>query len=48
MLVAARLPLDRISKRYFFESDLLCHLGLARAVVRDIPIPARYGDEESH
>ncbi len=45
--VAARLPLDRVSKRYFFESDLLYHLGLARAVVRDIPIPARYGDEES-
>ena len=45
--VAAHLPLDKLSERYFFESDLLCQLGLARAVVRDIPIPARYGDEES-
>jgi glycosyltransferase involved in cell wall biosynthesis len=42
------LPHDRIARRYFFESDLLHHLYLAEAVVLDIPIKARYGDEESN
>lgn len=37
-----------ISKRFFFETDLLYHLGTLRAVVRDVPIPARYGDEVSN
>lgn len=45
--VARRLPLDRISRRYFFESDMLFHLGLLRAVVADVPMQARYGDETS-
>ena len=43
----AELPLDDLSEGYFFESDMLVHLGLARAVVRDIPMVARYGSEES-
>lgn len=42
------LPLDRIDNRYFFESDLLFRLYLAGAVVMDVPMAARYGDEESH
>ena len=42
------LPHDRIAKRYFFESDLLHHLYLAEAVILDIPMKARYGDEESN
>ncbi len=37
-----------VARRYFFETDLLCHLGALRAVVRDVPMPARYGDERSH
>jgi glycosyltransferase involved in cell wall biosynthesis len=37
-----------VAKRFFFESDLLYHLGVMRAVVRDIPIPARYGDAVSN
>lgn len=41
------MPLDKISKRYFFESDILFRLGLDRAVVLDIPMSAVYGDEES-
>ncbi len=41
------LPLDELSEGYFFESDMLAHLGLARAVVRDIPMTARYGNEQS-
>jgi dolichol-phosphate mannosyltransferase len=42
-----RLPLDRISQGYYFESDMLFHLGLERAVVHDVPMIARYGAEES-
>lgn len=46
--VAAHLPLERVSNRYFFESDLLFRLSTLRAVVVDIPMAARYGDEVSH
>lgn len=44
---AQKLPMEKISERYFFESDMLFHLGLLRAVVKDIPIQAHYGDETS-
>lgn len=37
----------RLPRRYFFESGFLIELGIARAVVLDVPIPARYGDEHS-
>lgn len=43
-----RVPLRKLSKRYFFESDLLFRLGTIRAVVRDIPMTAHYADEESN
>jgi dolichol-phosphate mannosyltransferase len=46
-IVARLLPFDRLAPRYFFESDMLCQLGLLRAVVRDVPIAARYGHETS-
>lgn len=46
--VASQLDFDKISRRYFFESDMLFHLYLARAVVTDIPMQAKYGEEESH
>jgi glycosyltransferase involved in cell wall biosynthesis len=42
------LPFDKISKRFFFESDLLFRVGLARAKVMDIPMVARYGTEQSN
>lgn len=42
------LPLDDIDRRYFFESDMLFRLALARAVVWDVPLPAFYGDERSN
>lgn len=42
------LPLDRIHPGYFFESDMLFRLNILRAVVVDVPMPARYGDETSH
>lgn len=42
-----KLPFPRIAKRYFFESDMLIHLNVFRARVKDVAIPARYGDEAS-
>jgi glycosyltransferase involved in cell wall biosynthesis len=42
------LELGRIAHRYFFESDLLYHLNQTRAVVVDVPMRARYGDESSN
>jgi glycosyltransferase involved in cell wall biosynthesis len=45
--VLRRLPLDKVSRRYFFESDLLFRLNILRAVVVDVPMQARYGDEVS-
>ncbi|MDB5419359.1 MAG: glycosyl transferase, group 2 family protein [Phenylobacterium sp.] len=45
----ARLVMEkRVSRRFFFETDLLYHLATLRAVVRDVPIPARYADEVSN
>jgi dolichol-phosphate mannosyltransferase len=41
------LDLSNIAKRYFFESDMLINLNIINAVVKDIDIPARYGDEKS-
>jgi len=41
------LELDKIAQRYFFESDMLIHLNIENAVVVDIPISAKYGDEKS-
>lgn len=44
----AMLPLDKVSNGYFFETDMLFRLNVARAVVTDVPIRARYGDEVSN
>ncbi|WP_404436795.1 glycosyltransferase family 2 protein [Stutzerimonas chloritidismutans] len=46
--VAAHLPFASISKRYFFETDMLFRLNTLRAAVLDIPMDAQYGDEESN
>jgi dolichol-phosphate mannosyltransferase len=46
--VARRVMEKRVSQRFFFETDLLYHLGTLRAVVRDVPMPARYGEEVSN
>ena len=43
----AALPLAKLDHGYFFESDLLFRLYTIRAVVRDIPMPSRYGNEVS-
>lgn len=45
--VIANLPLEKLSRRYFFESDILFRLNIIRAVVDDIPMRAIYGDEKS-
>lgn len=44
---AAHLPLDQVSRRYFFETDMLFRLNTMRAVVEDVPMDAVYGDESS-
>jgi glycosyltransferase involved in cell wall biosynthesis len=41
------LPLDKLDRGYFFESDMLFRLYTVRAVVRDVPMPALYADEKS-
>lgn len=46
--VARRLPFAKISRRYFFETDMLFRLNTLRAVVVDVPMEARYADETSH
>ncbi len=46
--VAERLSFEKLARGWFFESDLLFRLYLLRAVVRDIPMPARYADEQSN
>ncbi len=42
-----RLELDRIAAGYSFENDLLIELNILGIRARDVPIPARYGDERS-
>ncbi len=46
--VAQLIPFKKISRRYFFETDMLFRLNTIRAVVVDIPIAAKYGNEVSN
>lgn len=46
--IARHLPFEKISHRYFFETDMLFRLNTLRAVVVDVPMDARYGDEMSN
>src|SRR5688572_17558659 len=41
------MDLSKIHKRYYFETSMLIELYYANAVIQDIPIKARYGDEIS-
>jgi glycosyltransferase involved in cell wall biosynthesis len=45
--VLAKIALERLDKRYFFETSMLANLYLLDAFVLDVPIPARYGTEIS-
>ena len=44
----AQLPLERIDPSYYFETSMLANLYLLGAVVRDVPMPARYQGEASN
>lgn len=43
----AQLPLDKVDRTYYFETSMLANLYLLGAVVKDVPMPARYRGEES-
>jgi len=45
--VLDRLDLPKISRGYFFEADMLIHLNIINAVVKDVGISAKYADENS-
>jgi dolichol-phosphate mannosyltransferase len=45
--VIPMLDSDRLHRRYFFESSMLIELGMLRAVIQDVEIPAKYQDEVS-
>lgn len=46
--VARELDFNKIYKRFFFETDILFRLNIIRAVVRDVPCKAFYGNEKSN
>jgi dolichol-phosphate mannosyltransferase len=46
--IAKHLPFEKISRRYFFETDMLFRLNTLRSVVVDVPMDAKYGDEVSN
>ena len=46
--VLQKIELDKLSSRYFFESDMLFRLNISGAVVEDVALPARYGEEKSN
>ena len=46
--VLAQLPLEKIHRSYFFETSMLSNLYLLSALVKDVPLPARYGAETSN
>jgi dolichol-phosphate mannosyltransferase len=45
--VLSCLPLQKINRRYFFESDILFRLNTIQAVVLDLPMTAIYAGEQS-
>lgn len=45
--VLAMLPFEKISQRYFFESDLLFRLSTLGAVIEEVPMRAVYAGETS-
>ena len=44
----AALELGKLHPRYFFESSMLIKLNEIGALVEDVPMPARYGEERSN
>jgi glycosyltransferase involved in cell wall biosynthesis len=45
--VLSQLPLKKIDPTYFFETSMLSHLYMLGAVVKEVPMPARYAGETS-
>jgi len=45
--VLRKVAHQAIARDYYFETSMLVQLNILRAVVRDVPIPARYADEQS-
>lgn len=41
------LDFERLSRRWFFENDMLINLNVFNVPVADVPMPSRYGDERS-
>ncbi len=46
--IIKKLPLEKIHKRFFFESDILFYLFKSNAKVQDFYMGAIYGDEKSN
>jgi dolichol-phosphate mannosyltransferase len=46
--ILALMPIEKIDRTYFFESDMLFRLNTLRAVVAEVPMRARYGNEVSN
>ncbi len=46
--VAEKINWSKVARRWFFESDVLFRLAIVRAVVVDVPLPARYANERSN
>jgi len=46
--VLRSINLKKVHKGYFFENDMLFQLNLLEKRVKDLPIPAIYGDEKSN
>ncbi len=45
--VLVQLQLDRLARGFFFENDMLIHLNVLNVRVKDVALPALYGDEVS-
>lgn len=45
--VLSQLPLRKVDPTYFFETSMLGHLYVLGAVVKEVPMPARYAGETS-
>ena len=46
--VLERIHLGKLRKGWFFESDMLFRLSIIKAVIKDVPMPAKYGSEKSN
>jgi glycosyltransferase involved in cell wall biosynthesis len=44
----SQIDLEKVDKTYYFETSMLANLYLVDAKVLDVPMPARYGEEESN